>query len=532
MSGQVCDTIRVTLRLCESVPIVIFREVLPLGFYIRKGFNFGPLRLNLSRSGLGASIGVKGARIGMGPRGTYVHLGRGGLYYRQTLAPPGVQQFQSPPATTDDLQEISSSAAQNIVDSSADQLLQELNRIKRRFDLFPLSLIVGSVLLISVAVSEVEWWVWTAALLSVVIIAICARHNDVTNGTLVLQYSMDGGTEQKFSHLQDAFKRFAACQRIWHVDAAAQTGDWKRNAGAAYLERRSLISAVFTAPLKVQCNLNVPTLKARRKTLYLLPDRLLIYDSSGIGAVPYADLQAHSAQTRFIENESIPGDSAQVGTTWRYVAKNGGPDRRFNNNRQLPIMSYGELKFGSVSGLNEQFQCSVPEAAAELSSAVAPLASNSESDRIDVSFASTSHGTGFARIALWFSIFIMICSVLIAPAWNMAANSDQQVLQRQKTQEARQRFGQALGQDFLNRKIKNMTVRVADDKLELQVSNESPKAARRDGLRPLDTKTLFAKFFRSNTEPNLCALGFRAVRVAVNAGPAGEVVLACSPSGQ
>src|SRR5258708_34831833 len=112
MSGQDCDTIRVTLRLCESVPIVIFREVLPLGFYIRKGFNFGPLRLNLSRSGLGASVGVKGARIGMGPRGTYVHLGRGGLYYRQTLAPPagghvnqrdGTPSFQNSPVATDEL---------------------------------------------------------------------------------------------------------------------------------------------------------------------------------------------------------------------------------------------------------------------------------------------------------------------------------------------------------------------------------------------------------------------------------------------
>ncbi len=143
-------------RVC---PHCHFGEVLPLGFYIRTGFNFGPIRLNLSRSGLGASIGVKGARIGMGPRGTYVHLGRGGLYYRQTIAPPGEQPFQNPPATTDELPEISSSAAQNIVDSSADQLLQELNRIKRRFDLFPLSIIVGSVLLICVAISETEWWV-------------------------------------------------------------------------------------------------------------------------------------------------------------------------------------------------------------------------------------------------------------------------------------------------------------------------------------------------------------------------------------
>ena len=504
-----------------------------MGFYIRKGFNFGPLRLNLSRSGLGASIGVKGARIGVGPRGSYVHLGRGGLYYRQTIASPSAreQPSQDAPLVSDGLQEISSSAAQTIVDSSAAQLLQELNRVKRRVDLFPLSVIVGSVLLIRIAVSETEWWAWIAGLLAVAVIAICARHNDVTDGTLILQYSIDGKAGQDFSHLQDAFKRFAACQRIWHVDARAQTFDWKRNAGAGFLQRRSAISAAFTPPPKVQCNLTVPKIKAGRETLYLLPDRLLIYDSSGIGAVPYTDLQAQSGKTRFIETEQVPADSAQVGTTWRYVAVNGGPDRRFNNNRQLPIMLYGELKLSSGSGLNEQFQCSVPEAVAELSSAILPLASHSESDKIAVSFASSSQRQAFTRAGVWLSIVIMICTVLVPLGWDMATSADQQALQTQLAQQAlqaRQQFGQALNHELQTRKVKNVLVMAADTKLELQVLNESSKAARRDGLKPLDRKLLFTKLLSSNMEPNLCALGFRAIRVTVNADSSGELALACS----
>lgn len=53
-----------------------------MGWYLRKAFSTGPVRLNLSKSGLGVSFGVKGARLGVGPRGAYTHLGRGGLYYR------------------------------------------------------------------------------------------------------------------------------------------------------------------------------------------------------------------------------------------------------------------------------------------------------------------------------------------------------------------------------------------------------------------------------------------------------------------
>ena len=56
-----------------------------MGFYLRKSISVGPLRFNLSKSGIGVSAGVTGLRFGVGPRGNYVHMGRGGLYYRATL---------------------------------------------------------------------------------------------------------------------------------------------------------------------------------------------------------------------------------------------------------------------------------------------------------------------------------------------------------------------------------------------------------------------------------------------------------------
>ena len=59
-----------------------------MGFYFRKSVSFGPVRFNFSKSGIGVSVGVKGARISTGPRGTYVHAGRHGFYYRQRLDSP------------------------------------------------------------------------------------------------------------------------------------------------------------------------------------------------------------------------------------------------------------------------------------------------------------------------------------------------------------------------------------------------------------------------------------------------------------
>lgn len=56
-----------------------------IGFSFRKSIKMGPLRLNLSKSGLGVSTGVKGLRVSVGPRGTYLNAGTKGVYYRKKL---------------------------------------------------------------------------------------------------------------------------------------------------------------------------------------------------------------------------------------------------------------------------------------------------------------------------------------------------------------------------------------------------------------------------------------------------------------
>src|SRR6266498_1988841 len=62
------------------------REGEVMGWFLRKSFRFGPLRLNLSKRGIGASVGVKGARLGGDATGKpYAAGGRYGLYFRERL---------------------------------------------------------------------------------------------------------------------------------------------------------------------------------------------------------------------------------------------------------------------------------------------------------------------------------------------------------------------------------------------------------------------------------------------------------------
>lgn len=57
-----------------------------MGWFLRKSLRVGPLRLNLSKRGIGASVGVKGARLGVDATGKpYAAGGRYGLYFRERL---------------------------------------------------------------------------------------------------------------------------------------------------------------------------------------------------------------------------------------------------------------------------------------------------------------------------------------------------------------------------------------------------------------------------------------------------------------
>ena len=69
-----------------------------MGFSWRRSFSLGPVRLNMSPSGVGASVGVRGARVSVGPRGTYVHLGTCGLRYTQKLGMPSGAPTPQPQA--------------------------------------------------------------------------------------------------------------------------------------------------------------------------------------------------------------------------------------------------------------------------------------------------------------------------------------------------------------------------------------------------------------------------------------------------
>jgi hypothetical protein len=355
-----------------------------MGFYVRKSVSVGPFRFNLSKSGIGVSTGIKGFRVGTGPRGNYVQMGYGGIYFRQTFPTEHRhrQQYVSPqpsssPQSNIQFQEIESGNVSRMVDSSSSALLQEINSKSKKLAVWPWVLSFSVFVFVALAAGDAPSWpYWVFGPLCSIGLGI-AIYADKLRKTVVLFYELEPQVESAYQNIHATFTLIKNCGRFWHIDSRGfitTTYDWKVNAGADAIVKRRIIGPRFGLPPYFKSNILVPILPARGRTFYFFPDRVLVWNGRAVGAVDYKELNISYSEQRFIESESVPHDTRIVDKTWKYVNKKGGPDRRFNNNHEIPIVIYEGILLSSKSGVQELFHCSRTSIGATLKAAVEKIA--------------------------------------------------------------------------------------------------------------------------------------------------------------
>ncbi len=348
-----------------------------MGFYIRKSLRAGPFRFNLSKSGLGVSVGVPGFRVGTGPRGNYVHMGRGGVYYRATLnghSKPAsrrlIQPHTSPVAFRPSgviMEDVTGATALELVPTGGGDVVEQLNAAAARTAWGWWA--TGAAVLLGLLTMPFGFIVW--AVLAPVCVWLVL--NDRARKTVILFYDVENEHFVWFDSLVRTWAWLTGSQKMWRVIQSgniATTYQFKTNSGASRLLNRVMASATTSGPKELSTNIAVPAVTAGKGALYFLPDRLLVREGNHFSDLTYTQVNVRAGDTRFIEEGATPSDAVQVDQTWQYVNVKGGPDRRFNNNRVLPIMRYGTLDFASDQGLLWQLQVSRQDATAQVSQAV------------------------------------------------------------------------------------------------------------------------------------------------------------------
>ena len=93
--------------------------------------------------------------------------------------------------------------------------------------------------------------------------------------------------------------------------------------------------------------------------IYVYPGFFVMFESpSRMGILDISELEVDYEATRFIETDALPPDSKRVGEVWEKSNKDGSRDKRFAENRQFPVMEYGEITFKSASGIYEKYMFS------------------------------------------------------------------------------------------------------------------------------------------------------------------------------
>lgn len=276
------------------------------------------------------------------------------------------------------MHEIESGSVSNMIDSSSAALLEEISSKSKKLQVWPWVLTASILIFILLVASNSPVWPYFLG------IPLCAGglfwavRADQLRKTVVLFYDLEQHIEGAYQNLHNTFDSLKNCSCVWHIESRGNittTYDWKVHAGASAVVKRRNISPHTAAPPYFKSNVSIPALSAGRQTLYFLPDRILVWDTNGVGAINYDRLNINFDQTRFIEDSSVPSDARVVDHTWRFVNKSGGPDRRFNNNRQVPICLYESILLTSNSGLQELFQTSRTGIGVQLKTAAQQMAS-------------------------------------------------------------------------------------------------------------------------------------------------------------
>src|SRR5689334_22921978 len=231
-----------------------------MGLYFRKNISFGGLRLNLSKSGIGTSFGVKGFRISTGPRGTFATVGSNGFYYRERIDAPKRKADQTSPkldqskSAQPEQSTIRTSDVSQLVESSSEKVLSEINQRKAKTPLTPFILGTSGLLALVLLSSQAVLAFGIVCLLGI-LLTFMAHQSDHQRRTTSLHYELDGDLAKRFSMLESACESLGKSQRIWRVETQQSTWDWKRNAGASSLINRREITVGRLNPPFIETNL-------------------------------------------------------------------------------------------------------------------------------------------------------------------------------------------------------------------------------------------------------------------------------------
>ena len=342
-----------------------------MGARYRKSINLGGgFRINISKSGIGYSWGIPGYRITKTAKGktrrTYSIPGTGFSYVdegqnrKQNISKQSTASEQNNNVTI-----IENANINNFQGDEYADFFRKIEKAKTLNETGFYFMLIGLILLVALLVLLGDFKM-ILAIFSVIfgvmtIIGIVLMIVAHTAGVVHMEYDFDEVGKAEYEKRFSAWKSLQNNSCIWQILSSTQNTNLKANAGASSSVSRFPVYFLGSLPFYLRINVPVIYIKLQKEQFVVLPDKLLVFYGDKIGAVNYSDLKFEVSYTRFVEEQVVPSDTEILDHTWKYVNKNGSPDKRYSDNRQLPLCRYGELSVPSSSGINTMLMVSNPD---------------------------------------------------------------------------------------------------------------------------------------------------------------------------
>lgn len=322
-----------------------------MGLRYRKSIKLGGgFRVNISKSGVGYSWGVPGYRITKTASGktrkTYSIPGTGisyvdeqGKYTAHGTVPASPSPKVDSPYS--DVTDIESADIENFQSAEYSDLLRQINTT------ILLNKITTWALIISFIMSASHSYYWLLFILSAALKVYLH-----TKGKTFFEYNIDPDSQKEYEAKTESWKSLKRCQKMWYISQEAAVRNSKTAGGAAKGIERLPLNITHKLPFYIRTNIEPVVLNLKKETIILFPDKVLIVKKSKIGAINYSRIKFDIHATGFIETETPPKDAEFINKVWIKTNKDGSPDMRYKDNKQLPVYKYGYIELSSTEGLN------------------------------------------------------------------------------------------------------------------------------------------------------------------------------------
>lgn len=341
--------------------------------YRRRAKLFPGVHVNFSKSGISTTIGVRGASINIGKQGTYLNTGipGTGIYNRQKISDSKQKPKEFLPPASDVDNEIGAIKSEKAESTTSEGLhdlkttlvecYQERIDLKKEIGKAKFKLFFATLLLI------ISYMIIIGFFLKVI-----KQHrndqkenlidlkNQLQNCFVNIDMELDSKFESKYIELLEKYKVLITSHSIWDITSSVAIDRKTTRSAASTAVKRRLIKFGYG---------NIDIIKSKYDALhfenanggdlYIYPAFIALVDSyKKFGLIDIRELDFDFHGQRFVEEERVPKDALVIGNTWAKVNKNGTPDKRFKDNRQIPICQYGEISLTSKTGLNESYHIS------------------------------------------------------------------------------------------------------------------------------------------------------------------------------